>query len=965
MLRVLLIIILFVSVIYANGKRLTVQLNWKYQYEFAGYIAAIEKGFYKEAGIDVILKEYDNNVDVIGDVLSGESDLGIYGSSLVDIGSKNDNLILIANYFKRSALVIVAKQDILTPNDLIGKKIMAGGFEMENSSLATLFKKFGIHKNDFTVVPHTFGVNEFIDGEVDAMTAFVSNQLYFLQQKNTNYNIIDPSNYGVFGFEHNLFSNKDFALHNQDLIRKFVDATKQGWDYALENPLEISALIYNKYSKAKPIDALLFEANQIKKLMMPNVYAIGSIDNFSLEKYVSDLKNESLISKEFNIKNILFNYINAQSDIFTAEQLAYLSTKKEITMCVDPDWMPYEKIEKGQHIGLAADYFEMFKSKLNIPINLVITNTWDESLQKAKNRECDILSLAVNTLQRREYMNFTKPYISYPLVIVTKMDKLFVTDIESIITKEKIGVVKGYAPYDIYSKKFPEHKLVQVANVKEGLEKVRRGELYGFIDTLPTVGYEIQRNYISELKIAGKFEDMWQLGIAVRSDDVMMLEIFNRLVDSISVQDANEIANKWFAVIYEEKIDFKNFWEIITVVAFILLLVLYRQMQLKHHNNELNKKQKELELAKLEIEKSFNTIQRLIDSTMEAIFIFDNGICKDVNVIAVNMLGYASKDELIGRQMIDFVADPFVETVKQYFRESVVTPYEIDVLRKDGTTFPALVQGRFIELGGKQIRISTALDLSEIKQRDKLLFQQSKMAAMGEMIGNIAHQWRQPLSVISTIATGLKFQIEFDSFDKKEAMNDLDGLNNTVQYLSKTIDDFRNFFKSNKFKTEFNVSEAIQKDINLLSATFKNNFIRLGLDLDNSLEISGYRSELTQALLNILNNAKDALVENNVNEDDRVVLIRTYKKQNAAVIEIADSGGGVNEKIAEKIFEPYFTTKHQSQGTGIGLYMTYEIVVKNFGGHIGVKNKEFIYENKPYFGAVFRILLPLSENQNA
>ena len=127
------------------------------------------------------------------------------------------------------------------------------------------------------------------------------------------------------------------------------------------------------------------------------------------------------------------------------------------------------------------------------------------------------------------------------------------------------------------------------------------------------------------------------------------------------------------------------------------------------------------------------------------------------------------------------------------------------------------------------------------------------------------------------------------------------------------------------------------------------------------MEISGYRSELTQALLNILNNAKDALVENNVNEDDRVVLIRTYKKQNAAVIEIADSGGGISEQIQDKIFEPYFTTKHQSQGTGIGLYMTYEIVVKNFGGHIGVKNKEFIYENKHYFGAVFRILLPISE----
>ncbi|MEJ5168310.1 MAG: ABC transporter substrate-binding protein, partial [Arcobacteraceae bacterium] len=167
MLRILLVVILFLTLLNGNDK-ITLQLNWKYQYEFAGYIAAIEKGFYKEAGIDVILKEYDNNVDVIGNVLSGESDLGIYGSSLVEIGSKNDNLILISNYFKRSALVIVGNQNILTPNDLIGKKVMAGGYELDNTSLATLLKKFGISKSDFSIVPHSFRIDEFINGEVDA-----------------------------------------------------------------------------------------------------------------------------------------------------------------------------------------------------------------------------------------------------------------------------------------------------------------------------------------------------------------------------------------------------------------------------------------------------------------------------------------------------------------------------------------------------------------------------------------------------------------------------------------------------------------------------------------------------------------------------------------------------------------------------------------------------------------------------
>lgn len=959
MIRIFLVVILLFGISFGSEiKKVSVQLNWKYQFEFAGYIAAIEKGFYKDVGLDVSLNEFDNSVDVVNDVISGKVDFGLYGSSLVEIGSKNDNLVIISNYFKRSALVIVSHQDIITPNDLVGKKIMAGNFELEHTSLATMFKKFAINKDDMQIVEHSFKIDEFLNKEVDAMTAFVSNQLYFLGQKNIAYNIIDPTNYGIFGFEQNLFSSKDFALKNQELIQKFKDATALGWEYALNNPLEISQIIFTKYSNQKSIDALLFEANQIKKLIMPNIYEIGSIDSLTLEKYVSDLKVSSIIKDDFDVKNILFDNINIKENLFSSEQTEYLKNKKSIKMCVDPSWMPYEKIEKGKHIGLAADYFTIFSNKLGIPIELVETVTWDESLQKARNRDCDILSLAVSTPQRREYMNFTKPYISYPLVIVTKMDKLFITDVESIITTEKIGVVKGYAPYDIYSKRYPDHKLVEVNNLKAGLELVRRGELYGFIDTLPTAGYEIQRYYMNELKIAGKFDDLWQLGIGVRNDDLMLLGIFNTLVDSITTQEANSISNNWFSVIYEENVDFKNFWQILGVIFVVVLLLLYRQMQLKKHNEELNQKQKELQQAKSQIEESLKTFQKLIDSTMEAIFIFEENVCIDVNIIAVNTLGYKHKSDLIGKKISQLVAPESIEVVKNNFTSEIVTPYEINVLKKDGTTFPALVQGRFIQLAGKTVRISTALDLSDIKKRDKLLFEQSKMAAMGEMIGNIAHQWRQPLSVISTVATGIKFQMEYGNLDMDEAKRDLDSLNETAQYLSKTIDDFRNFFKTNKLKSDFKLRDSILNGTNLINAPFKSHFIKLSIDIQNDIVINGLMGELTQAILNILNNAKDALLLNGIDEDKRVVLIKVYNQDGFAVVEICDSAGGVKPSIMDKIFEPYFTTKHQFSGTGIGLYMTYEIITKTFNGTIGAQNKDFELDARKYFGACFKILIP-------
>lgn len=946
MLRVLLIIIILFNVLYAKNSHLSVQLYWKYQFEFAGYIAALENGYYKELGVDVKLKEYDNSVDVISDVINQKSDLGIYSSSIFEQAAKNSQIMIVANYLKRSGLVFVTKQDIVTPIDLVGKRVMAGGFELDNSSLATMLRKFDISKSDFDIVEHNFEINDFVNNKIDAMTTFISNQTFFLQEKNISYNIIDPANYGIFGFEQNLFGNKEFILNNQDLIDKFLEATKKGWEYALANPIELCEIIYNKYSNHKSIEALIYESHQIKKLMMPNNYEIGSIDLNMLQNFIAGLKEDLIVDDTYDVLQSLYNKKTIEN-YFTQQEREYLRYKQEIKMCIDPMWMPYEKIENGKHIGMSSDFFKIFQSNLNIPIKLISTSSWEESMQKAKNKECDILSLATKTPDRSEYLNFTSSYIDYPWVIVTNMDKLFVTDITSILATEKIGVVRGYAPYDIYSKKVPNHKMVLVRDIKEGLDKVRSGELYGFVDALPVIGYELQKHYAGELKVAGKFDDMIELSVAVNKDDEILLNIFEKLIQGLSTEDKNDILNRWITLNIEEKIIFNYIWESLFAIVLIIAFFLFRQIK--------------LESKKKELEEALKSIQKLIDSTMEAIFIFDKQECIDVNTIAVELLGYGSKEEMIGKRISDFISKKSQKSIDKYFKEDLVVPYEIDLVKEDGTLIPALVQGRYMTLGSKKIRISSALDLSALKHKDKLLFHQSKMASMGEMIGNIAHQWRQPLSVISTISTALKFQIELDMINKEELIKDMSTLNETAQYLSKTIDDFRNFFSLKSEKITFNLSDAVQKDIALLSASFKNHFIKVESSFDDSVEVEGFVGELTQAILNILNNAKDAFKLNDVFTEDRVIIINIYKKDRCAKIDITDSAGGIKDSIIEKIFEPYFTTKHQSQGTGIGLYMTYEIITKKFKGVIRVENKDFTYNNKNYRGAMFKISIPIKE----
>ena len=256
--------------------------------------------------------------------------------------------------------------------------------------------------------------------------------------------------------------------------------------------------------------------------------------------------------------------------------------------------------------------------------------------------------------------------------------------------------------------------------------------------------------------------------------------------------------------------------------------------------------------------------------------------------------------------------------------------------------------------------IGTIQDITESKilelekqQREELFYQQSKMAAMGEMIGNIAHQWRQPLSVISTASTGLKIQKEMNILSDADFFTTLTAINCSAQYLSDTIEDFRTFFNPSNNKVRiFNISDTFSKTLNLLNAQFTAKNIEIIQNIEKR-EIFSIENELIQVLINILNNARDALLT--IENQRRLIFIDTYFKDDILYIEIKDNAGGIKEEIIDRIFEPYFTTKHKAQGTGIGLYMSKEIIEKHLNGVLLVSNEKYNYENVDYFGAKFII----------
>ena len=245
----------------------------------------------------------------------------------------------------------------------------------------------------------------------------------------------------------------------------------------------------------------------------------------------------------------------------------------------------------------------------------------------------------------------------------------------------------------------------------------------------------------------------------------------------------------------------------------------------------------------------------------------------------------------------------------------------------------------------------------ELAKKDVLIINNSKMVEMGKLIDSIAHQWKQPLSSISSIVTGIRLRKEFNQFDEDSLDEDIDNILTNVKYQAQTIDDFRNYYKTDKLKEDFYLDKVLDLSIKLLGSSLKHNNIELVINADNIL-IHGLKNELTQSILNIFNNSNDAFSLNGTSEN--YINISAKKINNSVILYIHDNAGGIPDQYLNYIFENHFTTKKDSGGTGVGLFITKQIIVNNIHGEIEVKNEMISYKDKEYLGTKFSIKIPLS-----
>ncbi|RXK09271.1 histidine kinase [Halarcobacter bivalviorum] len=840
-------------------KKVTLQLSWFNQFQFAGYYVAKEQGFYKDYGLDVEIKPFDFGVNVPELVDRGEVNFGVDRETLILQRVQGRKLVALYALFQDSPLILISKDDnkINSVEDFEDKKIMTTIDDSSEVSIKAMLLSKSLKASDLIFVKHSHNINDLIDSKVDIMSAYLSKAPYELQKLDIPYKVFNPRDYGFDMYSDFLFTNEDMIENQLNTVLAFKHASLKGWQYAYSHIDETVDLIYNKFNEQNlSKDELKFEAEVLKRLSFSKTEELGLIKAEKIQR-IYDLYNVmGLAPRKIDLnKFVLYDNFNENLELTKTER-NYIQHNKEVKMCILPNLKPYSFIEDGKFHGYVADYLALIEKKSGLNFKLVETQNFKNSLDYVKNGECDILASAQNVKERKMFMTFTEPFLTTSLVLITKNTTNFIDDI-SILKDKKISIYKSYSFNKLLKEKYPKLEFVDVENIDEGIEKVENDEVFGHVDFLYSSWNKIHDLDSPDLKISSKLEENVPLSIAINNNKIYLNRILQKSVKSISEEDKERLLTKWVAIEYKKEFDYKTLYQIIFLFLTIFIIFFYRQLLLKKMNTKLTQvveeKTKELKRINQDLEK---TIKEEVDKNLK---------------------------------------------------------------------------------------------------KDALLTKQSKMAAIGEMLQNIAHQWRQPLSVISTGASGLKLQKEMNGkIDDKLLEDTLTSIVETSVHLSTTIDDFMHFFKPNEEKRVFNIQDTINKTLNIFDYNLHSGKINVVKDIKD-IKLINYESELIQVMMNILSNSKDAFVERQI--ENRIIFISTKLEGNKILISIKDNAGGIPEDILDKIFNPYFTTKHQYQGTGIGLFMCQEIITKHMKGEVFVSNIEFEHEKKKYKGAEFIITL--------
>ena len=509
---------------------------------------------------------------------------------------------------------------------------------------------------------------------------------------------------------------------------------------------------------------------------------------------------------------IFINFAFCETINLSPAEKDYLLKKQVITMCVDPDWEPFEIIEDHKHKGIAADLIKLISKKLNLNIKLIETKTWQESLILSKEKKCDILSFLNETPARKEWLTFTETLFEDPNIIVSRNEFPLIKDLSTLENKT-IAIPSGTAMYEFFAKDFPNLKIIPVESEKEAFTLVDERKVDLTVRSLIIAAYTIKKEDLFNLKIVAKpLKYKNELKIGVLKDEVILKDILNKAIQNITKEERENIINKHVSI------EIPNDHEYLFLFIYILVIIA-------------------------------------------------------------------------------------------------------------GITIVVL-------LWNYQLRKKINIEVAKNAEQQNLMFQQNKKAELGNLIGNISHQWRDSITKIGYINLNLRAKLFKNQELSKEFLDQSTlEIEKSLDFMSETMQNFLDYYKPSNNIIEFEVYDSIKSALSIIDTKIKYNDFKIEFKGDFSIKLVGIRNEWMQVWINLIINSINISQLRKIEHPNITIYL------NKEEIDFEDNCGKIDDNLLKEINEEKYT--------GIGIKMAKEIALKN--------NKKMIISNGS-LGAIFKFI---------
>lgn len=631
----------------------TLQLKRTHQFQFAGYYAAIEQGFYEEEGLDVQIKPFDRNKDILQGVISGTTNYSIGDAGILFDYANGKPIRALAALFQHNPFVFISKKssEIISPFEMIGKRIMLESTETDDALLQGILADVEITDPQYTPINNSYNIDDFISGQVDVMSAYLTNEPYILEQQGVEVNIINPQSYGFDFYGDILFTSQQEITHNPGRAKRFLRASIKGWEYAFKHPEELIQLIKRKYKSKLSIEHLQYEVEEMRKLVLPDTIPLGQIKETRLRQ-MADVFNQLGLGKALTDNELTdFLYIKTNKLNLNDNELAWLQQNPVIKLGVANNLTPYQWInKKGKFDGIAADYISLLEQRLGVTFEISKKNkSWPDVLREAERGEIDMLACAVKTPSREGYLKFSEPYLNSSAVIIAEQSKGYIGSLEQLIGK-KVAIQNNHYTQEFLAKDYPNISVVSTNTITEALRMVSEGQADAYVGDVTTASHFMKQEGFLNLVFSGSTPYQSEYSFATNKNNPLLSSIISKGLASITENERNDIYNDWRALKVTQGIETQTIIKYALGIFGLFLIFSYWVYRLRQSEAALKQSESKLQL--------------ILDTEPECVKVLnDDGFLVQINPAGLSMLGVDHADQIIGRHISNLV----VENYKKHF----------------------------------------------------------------------------------------------------------------------------------------------------------------------------------------------------------------------------------------------------------------------------------------------------------